>query len=119
MRQLFCKLIERIVAPGADILLKSIEPCDPGLTPSTLATEQWVKLVDAFHRWPFKPDVMEDETYITDDPMEDYQTTMIMPGGIADDVFSSLDAEAEEFEAEGLNDHHLEDNKEEQEESKA
>jgi hypothetical protein len=93
-------LIERVVAPGAQILLKSIEPYDPELTPSTLSTEQWVKLADAFHEWPFKPDVLEDETFIKDDLVEDFQNTRLFPVGIPEGVFSSVDEGEEEEEEE-------------------
>ena len=95
-----------MVAPGAEILLKSIEPYDPALSPSTLSMEQWVKLADAFHKWPFKPDVMEDESFIPDDLAHDYQSARIMPAGIPEDVFKSLGGDIED--AEGL-DEDLED----------
>jgi hypothetical protein len=98
-------LIERVVAPGAEILLKSIEPYDPALTPSTLSTEQWVKLADAFHKWPFKPDVLEDETYITDDLLEDFQNTRFFPVGIPEGVFSSVDTDADDLEEEIFEEH--------------
>jgi hypothetical protein len=29
-----------------------------------MSTEQWIKLGEAFRKWPFKPDVLEDETYV-------------------------------------------------------
>jgi len=98
-------LIERVVGPGAEILLKSIEPYDPTLTPSTLSTEQWVKLADAFHKWPFKPDVLEDETYVTDDPVEDFQNARLFPAGIPDGVFSSTDAETDDLEEDIYEEH--------------
>jgi hypothetical protein len=69
----------RVVAPGAQILLKSIEPYDPSLTAVTMTTEQWIKLADAFHQWPFKPDVHEDETYLQNNMVEDMLNTSTMP----------------------------------------
>jgi len=54
-------LTTRVVAPGADILLKAIEPYDPDLTPQSMTVEHWIKLANAFHQWPFKPDVLEDD----------------------------------------------------------
>jgi len=67
------------VAPGADILLKAIEPYDPGLTPTDLTAEHWRKLADAFHNWVFKPDVLEDESFIEDDTVEDAMNTSVIP----------------------------------------
>ena len=29
--------------------------------------EQWLRLGEAFHKWPFKPDVLEDETRYSDE----------------------------------------------------
>lgn len=75
----FCLLITRIVAPGAEILLKAIEPYDPRLTPNKLTIEQWRKLGDAFHDWVFKPDVLEDEAFIDDDLVEDAMYTSVIP----------------------------------------
>jgi hypothetical protein len=40
-----------------------------------MTTEQWVALADAFHKWPFKPDVLEDETYVEEELMEDFRST--------------------------------------------
>ena len=74
-----CLLIVRIVAPGAEILLKAIEPYDPQLTPNMLTTEQWRRLGDAFHDWVFKPDVLEDETFFDDDIVEDAMNASVLP----------------------------------------
>jgi hypothetical protein len=102
-------LIERVVGPGAEILLKSIEPYDPELTPSTLSTEQWVKLADAFHNWHFKPDVLEDETFIKDDLVEDYQNARLFPVSIPEGVFSSVDENEDEDEDDDDDDDDLEE----------
>lgn len=67
------------MAPGADILLNAIEPYAHDLNPNTMTTEQWIQLVNAFHNWPFKPDVLEDETYIEDNVVEDMKNTTVMP----------------------------------------
>jgi len=119
-------LIERVVAPGAEILLKSIEPYDPALSPSTLSMEQWVKLADAFHKWPFKPDVLADETFIPNDSMEDYQNARIMPAGIPEEVFSSFGEDVEDLEDdeyleddENLEDEIFEEDEDEQDQGRA
>jgi hypothetical protein len=65
------------VAPGAEILVDAIEPPSPGLTVSNMTTEQWIQLADAFHDWVFKPDVLQDESYIRDDVVEDQQQASI------------------------------------------
>jgi hypothetical protein len=51
----------RIAAPGGDVVLESLD-FPKELTPETLTVEQWVKLAEAFHKWPFKPDVFDDES---------------------------------------------------------
>ena len=82
----------RVLAPGADILLEAIEPYDPNLTASLMTAEQWKKLGDAFHKWVFKPDVLEDETFIDDDIVEDAMNTAVHPSReFSEDVISSLD----------------------------
>jgi hypothetical protein len=54
----------RVAAPGGDAVLESLDfPTE--LTPDTLTVEQWVKLAEAFHKWPFKPDVFDDESRYT------------------------------------------------------
>ena len=40
-----------------------------------MTTGQWVTLAAAFHKWPFKPDVLEDETYVEEELMEDFRST--------------------------------------------
>jgi hypothetical protein len=85
-------LMSRVVGPGADILLKAIEPFDPNLTPNTMTIEQWRKLGDAFHDWVFKPDVLEDEAFIDDDIVEESMNTSVLPTReLSDAVKSSLD----------------------------
>jgi len=44
-----------------------------------LTADQWEKLANAFHDWPFKPDVLEDETYVEENLVEDFQNTSIQP----------------------------------------
>jgi hypothetical protein len=107
-----------VVAPGAEILLESIEPYDPALSPSTLSMEQWVKLADAFHKWPFKPDVLEDESFIPDDSANDYQSARIMPAGIPEDVFKSLGGDVEDLD-EDLEDEIFEEDEDEQGQGRA
>jgi hypothetical protein len=51
----------RVAAPGGDVVIESLG-FPKELTPDTLTVEQWVKLAEAFHKWPFKPDVFDDET---------------------------------------------------------
>jgi hypothetical protein len=75
------------VAPAAEILLKSIEPYDPHLLPISMSEDQWFKLADAFHRWPFKPDVREDETYLNYEAAEDYRSTAVFPSQSLDGIF--------------------------------
>ena len=53
----------RVISPGADILLSGLDPDCWDKPVSCLTKEEWVQLADAFHDWPFKPDVMEDEGY--------------------------------------------------------
>jgi|SRR5579859_900680 len=82
----------RIVGPGADILLKAIEPFDPQLTPNHMTIEQWRKLGDAFHDWVFKPDVLEDEAFVEEDIVEDAMNTSVLPNReLSAAVKSSLD----------------------------
>ena len=82
----------RVLAPGADILLEAIEPYDPNLTANSMTAEQWRKLGDAFHKWVFKPDVLEDETFIDDDIVEDAMNAAVHPSReFSEDVISSLD----------------------------
>lgn len=49
------------------------------MTPNALSTEQWIKLADAFHKWHFKPDVLEDEAYASEKPLEDFRDSSILP----------------------------------------
>ena len=84
-----------MVGPGAEILLKSIGPYNPALSASTLLPEQWVKLANAFHNWPFKPDVLEDESYLPDDFKDDLYARMV-PDDIPPEVFAALGEEAED-----------------------
>jgi len=39
-----------------------------------MTTEQWITLAKAFHKWPFKPDVLEDETYIEEELIGDFRS---------------------------------------------
>ena len=88
----------RVVAPGADILLNSLEPADSNLTANTMTPEHWEKLANAFHDWPFKPDVLEDETYIHDDLIEDLQNTSIASlRELPEDARLLLDEEEDEI----------------------
>jgi hypothetical protein len=77
MNHIYPSLRIRIVAPGAEILVDAIEPSSPGLTVANMTTEQWIQLADAFHDWVFKPDVLQDESYIRDDVVEDQQQASI------------------------------------------
>ena len=95
----------RVVAPGAEVLLKAIEPYDPELNPNSMGTEQWVKLADAFHEWHFKPDVLEDETFVQHNILEDYQNTAIVPNRelsqaaqLLLDAEEEIDEDAEDIE---------------------
>jgi hypothetical protein len=99
------KLMTSIVAPGAEILLKSIGPYAPNTTPNALTTEQWIKLADSFHRWHFKPDVLEDEAYASQKHLEDLRDSAILP--TLNSQFSNdfeLDDELEDDEMDELND---------------
>ena len=92
-------LILRIVGPGAEILLKSIEPFDPETTPSMLTPAQWAKLADAFHSWHFKPDVLEDESFVNVDVVDDFKATARWVEDLSDESILSL---AEHQEREGF-----------------
>jgi len=85
----------RVVGPGANILLKSLEPFDQTANAAVdLTTEQWVKVADAFHDWPFKPDVLEDETFVQDDDFSNARDTTIIPTReISEEARELLDAE--------------------------
>ena len=89
--------MSRVVAPGADILLKALEPYDPSLTPNTMTAEQWIKLADAFHHWVFKPDVLEDETYVVEEgTIDEVRSTDIIPGReLSDEARLLLEKEEE------------------------
>jgi hypothetical protein len=100
----FHHLTTRVVAPGADILLKSIEPYDPDLSPIQLSQEQWIKLGNAFHKWPFKPDVLEDETYIEDDAVEDMKQSAVFPNRMLTTSAPALIEAEEEVEPELVDD---------------
>ena len=52
-----------------------------------MSKEQWFKLAGAFHRWPFKPDVREDETYLDYETVEDYRSTVMFPCQSSKEVF--------------------------------
>jgi hypothetical protein len=75
----------RIVAPGAEVLTEALEPYEPGLTVGNMTSEHWIKLADAFHDWVFKPDVLQDESYIQDDVVEDQRKTSVhLPSEISE-----------------------------------
>lgn len=79
------------MAPGAEILAKAIEPCEPRLSVSEMTIEHWIKLADAFHDWVFKPDVLQDESYVREDIVEDQQQASIhAPSEISDKTEASL-----------------------------
>ena len=59
------------------MLIAALEPCEPALTVDNMTTEHWIKLADAFHDWVFKPDVLQDESYVRDDVVEDQRQTSI------------------------------------------
>ena len=52
-----------------------------------MSDEQWFKLANAFHRWPFKPDVREDETYLDYEVVEDYRSTVVFPSQSLKGIF--------------------------------
>lgn len=66
-----------------------------------MSTEQWIKLGEAFHKWPFKPDVLEDETYLQDEVMEDFRSTGVRTPEVQ---MKELGIEDIEDEIEELND---------------
>ena len=63
-----------------------------------MSEEQWFKLANAFHRWPFKPDVREDETYLDYEALEDFRSTAIFPSQSLKGIFD----EEEEHEIDDL-----------------
>jgi hypothetical protein len=77
MNHIYLSLRIRIVAPGAEILVDAIKPLPPGLIVHNMSTEQWIQLADAFHDWVFKPDVLQDESFIRDDLVEDQQQASV------------------------------------------
>jgi hypothetical protein len=94
------------VAPGAEILVEALEPYEPGLTVDHMTTENWIKLADAFHDWVFKPDVLQDESYVRDDVVEDQrQTSIHLPIEISEQsqasFIAALPVEGREADEEG------------------
>jgi hypothetical protein len=87
------------VGPGAEILLKSIEPFDPSLQPKELTTEQWIKLANAFHQWHFKPDVLADEGLAEDDSDD-----LFIPTSSQELESSQTDRDDENVEIEAFDD---------------
>ena len=51
--------------------------------------KHWMQLSDAFHEWPFKPDVREDETYVQLDSKEITPFTT----ALSREALASLDTE--------------------------
>jgi hypothetical protein len=119
MNHICLSLRIRIVSPGAEILIDAIEPIAPDLTVNNLSTKQWIQLADAFHDWVFKPDVLQDESFIRDDLVEDQQQASIhlpieisetsvkaldmasdQEGGLEDEVVEQLDTLSAEDEEE-------------------
>jgi hypothetical protein len=90
-------LTPRVVGPGADILLNALEPYDPNLTPAMLTTDQWSQLANAFHTWVFKPDVLEDETYVVEQgTVDEFRSTNIIPSQeLSDEARELLEREEE------------------------
>jgi len=70
--------------------------------------EQWVQLADAFHNWPFKPDVREDETYVQLDSME-YAPFV---SALSEGTVASLDAETVDDDGDGDDELELEEGQE-------
>ena len=94
------------MAPGAEILLDAIGPFDFNLIPKCMTRDQWIKLANAFHEWHFKPDVLEDETYLEDNMLTDYMATIRLPGQLSKESELSLgeQEDAEEALAVGVED---------------
>ena len=63
-----------------------------------MSEDQWLKLANAFHRWPFKPDVREDETYLDYEALEDFRSTATFPSRSLEGIFD----EEEEHEIDDL-----------------
>ena len=67
-----------------------------------MSEEQWFKLANAFHRWPFKPDVREDETYLDYEALEDFRSTAIFPSQSLKGIFDDDEEEHEINEIDDL-----------------
>lgn len=74
------------------------------MLPISMSKEQWFNLAGAFHRWPFKPDVREDETYIDNGTMEDYRSTATFPGQSLQGIFNEeeMDEMDDEYQDEDI-----------------